>query len=78
MTFYSYLVDPHTDITASTPKFTYDEKENVPYGSTVEFPADPSIDYFVFIGWVDEDGNAVGPASRCPLTISRSTPPSRE
>lgn len=66
VTFYSYMVDPHTDITASTPKFTYDEKENVPYGSTVEFPADPSIDYFVFTGWVDEDGNAVEPGITMP------------
>ena len=66
VTFYSYMVDPHTDITASTPKFTYDEKENVPYGSTVEFPADPSIDYFVFTGWVDEDGNAVDPGITMP------------
>lgn len=66
VTFYSYIVPAHTDITDSTQKFIYDEKEAVPFGNAIEFPEDPSIDYFVFTGWVDADGNAVEPGATVP------------
>lgn len=60
VTFYSYDVDEHTDITSDTFKYAYETKEDVAEGTVVEFPAEnPEIEYFVFKGWVDKDGKPV-------------------
>ncbi len=57
--FYSYIVSDHEDITEDTLKFLY-HSDSVSAGETVEFPGNPDpIEYFVFKGWVDEDGNEV-------------------
>lgn len=59
VTFWSYEVDEHEDITDST--FKYEHKQfSVVAGKPINFPEDPDpIENFVFKGWVDENGDQV-------------------
>lgn len=66
VTFYSYDVDEHTDITEDTFKYAYAEDDLVA-GETIVFPAtNPEIEHFVFKGWVDKDGNSVKAGIKMP------------
>lgn len=59
VTFWSYEVDGHKDITDST--FKYEHAQfRVVAGTPITLPEDPdSIENFVFKGWVDENGDPV-------------------
>lgn len=59
VTFWSYEVDEHEDITDSTFKYEHAQFPVVA-GTPINFPEDPDpIENFVFKGWVDENGDPV-------------------
>lgn len=70
VTFYNYLPsEKGPAVPEGQATYVYDQATYL-YGETVVFPADPTIqgheDHYVFIGWVDADGNAVEPGITAP------------
>ena len=70
VTFYNYLPsEKGPAVPEGQATYIYDQK-NYKFGEEIVFPADPTIqgheDHYVFIGWVDADGNAVEPGITAP------------
>lgn len=71
VTFYNYLPsEKGPAVPEGQATYVYDQKE-YEFGDTIVFPADPVIagheDHYVFIGWIDADGNAVEAGVTAPV-----------
>ena len=71
VTFYNYMPSEKGPAVPEGQQFyAYDQKTDYLFGATIVFPADPVIagheDNYVFVGWVDADGNAVEEGATVP------------
>lgn len=71
VTFYNYLPsEKGPAVPEGQQTYVYDQKTDYLFGETIVFPADPVIvgheDNYVFVGWVDADGNAVEEGATVP------------
>ena len=71
VTFYNYVTsEKGPAVPEGQETYIYDQKTDYLFGETIVFPDDPYIvnhkDNYVFVGWVDADGNAVEEGATVP------------